>query len=35
MLGFYYLAESGITADVLGWHLTVETERIKNILKIY
>ncbi len=28
-------SESGITTDVLGRHLTVETERIKNILKIY
>jgi hypothetical protein len=25
VLGFYHLAESGITADVLGRHLTVET----------
>ncbi len=35
VLSFYYLSESGITADVLGRHLTVETERIKNVLKIY
>jgi hypothetical protein len=35
VLGFYHLAESGITENVLGRHLTVETERMKNILKIY
>ncbi len=35
VLGFDHLAESGITTDVLGRHLTVETERIKNMLKIY
>jgi hypothetical protein len=35
VLGFYHLSESGITADVFGRHLTVETERNKNILKIY
>jgi hypothetical protein len=34
VLGFYHLAESGITADVLGRHLTVETDRIKNIFHI-
>jgi hypothetical protein len=28
VLGFCHVAESGITADVLGRHLTVETERI-------
>ncbi len=32
---FYHIAESGITTDVLGRHLTVETERIKSILKIF
>jgi hypothetical protein len=35
VLGFCHVAESGIIADVLGRHLTVDTEKIKSILKIY
>jgi hypothetical protein len=35
VLGFCHVAASGITADVLGRHLTVETERIRNILQIF